>query len=151
MPGHLERDAGATLVELIVAIAILSIAIVAIVGGLGTSVIVSDMHRKQATAGTAVRDFGEAVVASPYVESCGAAASYADAFAAPAGFTRSVTRVARWNATTKLFVADTATGCAADTGVQKVSLSVASTDGRATESLDVVIRKPCRVGEPLCS
>jgi hypothetical protein len=29
--------------------------------------------------------------------------------------------------------------------MQKVSLKVSSTDGRASEKLDVIIRKPCRL------
>jgi hypothetical protein len=41
--------------------------------------------------------------------------------------------------------------CLPDRGLQRLRISVASTDGRASESLEVVLRKPCRVEDPPCS
>jgi prepilin-type N-terminal cleavage/methylation domain-containing protein len=51
-PRRLPRDSssGETLVELLVAMSILGVAVVALVSGIGTSVLVSDVHRKEATA-----------------------------------------------------------------------------------------------------
>src|SRR5664279_767957 len=54
-------DEGETLIELIIAVAIMGIAVVAIVGGIATAIFMSDIHRKQATAGAYVRNYAEAV------------------------------------------------------------------------------------------
>ncbi|MDQ1740524.1 MAG: hypothetical protein QOE53_2176, partial [Pseudonocardiales bacterium] len=56
-----DRDRGETLLELLIALAIMSIAVVAIVGGLVAGIAMSDIHRKQSTAGAAVRDYAENV------------------------------------------------------------------------------------------
>jgi type II secretory pathway pseudopilin PulG len=140
-------DRGETLIELLVTVVILGTAVVALVGGLALAVRVSDMHRKQATAGAAVRAFAEAlqtmVAATPtgYVD-CADDTTYEGTYTgAPAGYVPDVTAVSYWDGAA--FVAT----CTTDTGVQRVSLTVASADGRASESLDVVLRKPCRLGE----
>jgi type II secretory pathway pseudopilin PulG len=142
-------DRGESLLELLVAVAILGVAVVAIVGGIGVSVFMSDVHRKQATAGAGVRDFGEAVenqvMAGGYF-ACAAPAKYAApaGFAVPVGFTSSVASVKYWTGS-----AWSAT-CGADSGLQQVTLQVASGDGRASERLEVVVRKRCGLGEALC-
>ena len=146
-------DRGETLIELVVAVVILSTAVIALMGGLATGIRVSDIHRKQANAGSYVRAFAEAVESkvaessTGYTACTGAttpAALYEATFANPAGYERHVTGVAYWNSATSTFVPCPAAG---DTGVQRVSLQVRSADGRASETLDVVIRKPCRAGD----
>ena len=57
------NDKGETLLELMMAVAIMGIAVVAIVGGIATSILMSDIHRKQTTAGAYVRNYAETVVA----------------------------------------------------------------------------------------
>jgi len=42
------------------------------------------------------------------------------------------------------------TGCTTDTGLQQLTIQVASDDGRATERLVVVLRKPCRLSDSPC-
>jgi type II secretory pathway pseudopilin PulG len=54
-------EAGETLVELLVAIAILSVAIIVIVGGLGNAIFASNVHRNHATAGAVARNAAEAL------------------------------------------------------------------------------------------
>jgi type II secretory pathway pseudopilin PulG len=144
------RDRGDTLVELLVSIAIMGIAGVAIFGALLTSVKVSDYHRKQASAGAYVHNFAEALttfVATGYKQ-CATKTDYTPAtlsYTAPAGFTASTTSVAYWIISSSTWVT---TGCTSsnDSGVQQVSIQVASNDGRATESLQVVVRQPCGAG-----
>lgn len=145
-----QSDHGETLVEVLIAVAIMSIAVVAIIGGLVTSILVSDIHRKQATAGEAVRAYAEAIegmVAGGGYVACASAASYASppGFAVPAGHTKSVVAgsMRYWNGGWQA-------GCAADTGLQQLTVQVASDDGRATESLVVVLRRPCRISEAPC-
>lgn len=159
-PERQDRDErGETLVELLVAMAILGIAVVAIVAGLATSVLVSDVHRKQAEAGVLVRDYAAALQAAVVTSqagyvSCGTPASYAPSVPAvaatglsiPSGYTASVTRVQYWNG------AGFASSCAAgDLGLQQLTLQVSSTDNRASEPLVIVLRMPCRPTDAPCS
>jgi type II secretory pathway pseudopilin PulG len=148
MRRRLTDDSGETLLELIIAVAIMSIAVVAIVGGLFTSVLLSGAHRKQATAGALARDYAEtienAVAGGGYV-ACAGADSY-PAYSPGSGFTASVTRVEYWTGSTW------STNCSPDTGLERLTLQVASTDGAtshgAAEAITVVIRKPCGPGTP---
>lgn len=145
MSGHDDR--GETLLELLVAIVIIGVAVVAIIGGLVTSVLMSDIHRKETTAGTAVRDYAEAIensVAGGAYVSCATTSSYAAAYTAPSGYAASVTGVAYWNGTAWQPT------CGTDTGLQELKVQVASGDGRATERLVIVVRKRCGLGDSLC-
>ena len=146
-------DRGETLLELVVAVMIMSIALVAVVSSVGVGILVSDIHRKQATAGAYVRDFAEtiqnAVAGGGYVE-CAGTASYGSpaGFTPPSGYTNSVLAVKYWNGT------GWQPGCATDTGLQQLTLEVRSDDTRTaaqvTERLVVVLRKPCRPADPAC-
>jgi prepilin-type N-terminal cleavage/methylation domain-containing protein len=132
-----DRDAGLTLVEVLLAVAILGIGVTAIVGGMMTSIKSSDMERRAADGQTAMRAYAEAVAGATYA-AC--ASSYtATGFTAPAGFSASMT-VTYWNASTSSF----GSSCTVptDSGLQKVALTVAATDGRATETLTIAKRKP---------
>lgn len=150
LAGRTPQQAGETLIELLMAVVIMGIAAVAIVGGISTSIMMSDIHHKQATAGASVRDFAEAIetgvaTSSKYTTGAGAAGAYQSLYLAPSGYVRSVTAVACWNGSQ--FVAQPCS----DRGVQRVSLTVASGDRRATETLDVIVRKPCREIDPACA
>jgi prepilin-type N-terminal cleavage/methylation domain-containing protein len=154
-PGRLPGgdSAGETLIELLVAMSILGVAVVALVSGIGTSVLVSDVHRKEATAGAVVRTYSEAIEAavdaptSGYNTTCAGVSAYSApaGFSAPSGYTAKVTAIAYWNGSAF------GSTCSADVGVQKLSLLVSSTDNRARESLDLIIRQPCRAADVACS
>lgn len=66
-------DEGETLAECLVAVAILGIAVSGLLGGLATSSIGSDVHRKQASAEVVLRAYSEAVEAAPFAASCATA------------------------------------------------------------------------------
>jgi type II secretory pathway pseudopilin PulG len=149
MRRRLEGDEGETLLELVVAITILGVCVVAVASGIALSVMVSDIHRKQTTAGAYVRSYAEAVessvATSGYVD---CATSSTVSYLAPAGFSlpsnngyRATIRSVRyWNGSQ--FTA----GCSSpDKGLQELTLEVSSTDTpqRANEQLVVVVRKPC--------
>lgn len=124
-------EKGETLLEMLLAIAVLGVVVVALMAGLTTSVLISDVHRKQATAGAYVRDFAEAVeksVAAGY-HGCGDAFDYSTVSmpTLPTGYQRSVV----------------ASSCAFGANVRQLTLQVNSTDGRASERLVVFVRKPC--------
>jgi Tfp pilus assembly protein PilV len=137
-------DRGESLLELLIAVTIMGVAVVAIVGGIGVSVLMSDIHRKQATAGTLVRDYGEAIMTSTYT-TCATTASYPPASGSiPTGYTAAIASVRYWTGSAW------STSCTPDKGVQQLTVQVASADGRASESLVVVVRKRCGLGEALC-
>jgi prepilin-type N-terminal cleavage/methylation domain-containing protein len=143
--GEPRADRGETLLELLVALAIMSVAVVALVGGLGTSVVMSDIHRKQATAGMILRNYAEAVTATVdaggYPTGC---APPATAFTAPSGFKATVVSMQYWTGSGW-------TTCAGDTGLLQLKLQVASLDSRAVEKLVIEVRKPCGLTDPLCA
>jgi hypothetical protein len=139
-----------------VTVVIMATAVVALVGGIATSVRASDIHRKQAKAQAYLRSFAEKVeqsvagYPSGYTACTGAGtpvATYKATFLdglAPADTTTyayDITAVAYWDSTSSRFVACPGTG---DEGVQRVSLRVSTTDGRADERVDIVLRQPCR-------
>lgn len=130
----LRAEDGATLVEILVAVVIMGVAFAAIIGGVTTSIMASDMHRKEATAETVLRSYAEAVKAAAYV-TC--AASYSPAFTPPAGYTASVTKVEYWNGSN-----DFDATCTLDRGLQRLTLAADASDGKASETLQVVKRTP---------
>jgi Tfp pilus assembly protein PilV len=123
------NDEGETLIEVIMAVAIMGIAVVAIVGGIATTIF------KEATAGAYVRNYAEAVTGHYDASASPSYLPAAVGFTAPSGFTAAVTSVQCWNGAGFGL-------CSATNAVQQVTLNVASADLRASESLVVVVRKP---------
>lgn len=135
MNGTPRGDEGMTLVETLVAVSIVGLSFSALVGGMYTTVQASDINRKQAAAATALATYAEAVKADPYI-AC--ATSYTGTtFTAPAGFTKAPVVVSYWKpaSTPPTF----ATPCGTDSGLQRVTLALRSTDGRVV--LDVELAK----------
>lgn len=146
-----RSDTGATLVETLVALAILGIAAVAILGGLRLSVMTSDIHRKQVSDGAYVRGYAEAIEAyldttGNYVK-CAGANAYTPALV---GYTVPSGHTAQQAAAEPLAgdgsVATSGSCPTRDQGVQRVRLTVSSNDGRATETLTLVVRRSCATG-----
>lgn len=131
-----RSESGESLAELIVTIAILGLAIVGILGAIGTSLITSDAADKQALVQTALRSYAEGVAAAPYT-SC--ATNYSPSVSVPAGVTVQITEVAYGQAGTATSFSST---CGTDAGYQRVSLRAFSTNGRAEQRLQIVKRKP---------
>ncbi len=146
-----RSDRGATLVEVLVALAILSIAAVAILAGLQLSIATSDIHRKQSSGGAYVRNYAEAVqdhVAADHYVPCAGPGAYAPA---AVGFTVPPGYEAGQDAAVALAGDGSTRACpGGDTGVQRVRLTMRSSDGRATEELVVVLRRPCAPGGTAC-
>jgi prepilin-type N-terminal cleavage/methylation domain-containing protein len=145
---HWRNDRGETLVELVVAIAILGVAGVAILAGLQMSVRASDQHRRHAESGSHVRSFAEAIQQSVDTnagfKTCGNAGSYASLTVPglPSGYTPTVASVRKWNGSA--WVACTGNDDAH--GTQQLELRVTSLGDaghRVVETLAVVVRKPC--------
>lgn len=133
-----SNDEGETLIELIIAMAIMGITVVAIVGGIATTILMSDIHRKQATAGAYLRNYAETLQGS-YAPCTSGAYDYAALLTAPGGeqFDPPTAEVKYW--VDPSFVI----GCpTTDPGVQQITLTLESKDKRAKESLVVVVRQP---------
>lgn len=135
-------EAGTTLVEVLMTVAILGVGIVAIVGGMGASIIGTDHHRKQAQAHTVLLSAADVVksqAVNPYVACATTAAYTAGAgVSLPAGWTTSyisVRSVRYWDGSTF------AAACPSpDSKLQLIEVQVATPDSRATESVAVVKR-----------
>lgn len=134
----IRADEGTTLVEVLAAVALIGIAFLTILGGMMTSAVGSDIHRKATTADNELRALAEHVHAADYV-ACAGPAAYASGFTAPAGYTAHVTAVRYWVSS----ASDPDTGsfsgtCGTDAGSQLVSLRVEAADGRAAATRDVL-------------
>jgi Tfp pilus assembly protein PilV len=138
-------DRGETLLELVVAMTIMAVGVVAVTGGITLALLVSDVHRKQAVAAAYARDYAEAVESAVagggYQANCSPA--YPATVAVPSGFSPPVvTAVSFWNGS----AFPPTCSVAGDQGVQRLTVRVSSSDGRAAESLVLVVRKPCGPG-----
>jgi type II secretory pathway pseudopilin PulG len=149
MDSEADRDRGESLLELLIALAIMSIAVVAVVGGLLASIAASDIHRKQSTAGAAVRDYAENVekyVAGTGYTACASPSAYAAGTVGysgvPTGFAATAVAVRYWTGTA--WISGACTG-PTDLGLQELTIQVNSSDTRASERLVLVLRKPCGV------
>lgn len=140
-PRRIKDDRGETLLEVLVAVVILGIAAVAIVSGMAVSIKVSDIHRKEANASAYVRNYAESIEATVASGGYASGTTAYSAYAVPAGYAASLASKMCWSGST--FVTCTSGN---DIGVQQLTLQVKSNDGRATERLVVVVRKPCGPG-----
>ena len=165
MAVSVDQEEGETLIELIVAIAIMGLAGVAIMTGFQFSIVSSDLGRKQANGDSLVRSLGEVIQntvaagTTPYV-GCAGNASYLTAAvltqAGVSGSSYAATQSAASAWTGTKWVGPTEqppSACTGDNGVQKVLLTVTSPDPsssahQATETLTVIIRKPCNGSLP---
>jgi type II secretory pathway pseudopilin PulG len=162
-------DRGETLVEILVTLVVLSTAVIALVIGIGAAVTMSDIHRKQATAGAHLRDFADAVesyvtgsgavqtgyATCPTVAPLVAASNYQAAYTDPdqTHYTATVASLAYWDTSTNppswKVMACPSNG---DSGLQRISLRVVSngTHNPVSETLDIIIRLPCRLTDTPC-
>jgi type II secretory pathway pseudopilin PulG len=135
---RLQEDRGESLIELILAIGILGICVLAIGSSIALSVKTSAIHRKQATADAFLHNYAETLQSSYALCNAGAPPNYVSGLATPGGFNSPSAAVAFWNPGTATFGA----ACpATDAGLQQVKLTLASANGLVSESLVVVLRK----------
>lgn len=134
-------DDGFTLVEMLLAVAILGLGVLTVVGGMMTSILVSDLGRRSADGQGALRTYAEAVANDTY-SNC--ATTYpAAGFSVPAGYSTTLA-VSYWDPSATSFIA---TCPATDAGLQRVRLTITANDGRGSESV-VVAKRRRPAGEP---
>jgi type II secretory pathway pseudopilin PulG len=128
-------DDGTTLIEVMMAVAVLGIAFATLVGGMFAFTYGAESNSRQASGAAYIREYAEAVAGATY-QPC--ANRYATTgFNLPAGWSASAMVVSYWNASTFVGVCPTP-----DLGLQRVHLTLSSIDGRDQESVDIVKRTP---------
>lgn len=136
--GPSRSDEGLSLLELIMAVAIMATAFIAVLGALGAGITGSVIHREQASSDVALRADAEGLKVQPYL-----ACANAGHFTTSNGST--VTSVEYWHpAVGATNVTGTFNGSCApatDSGVQRVTLQNASSDGRVAEKVSLIVRK----------
>jgi len=132
-----RRDSGETLIEILTSVVVLGLAGVAIMTALTLTVRLSDSHRKIANDSAVLHNYAETLQAS--YQACTAGNSQPYSLAAKPGFSAPVIEISYWTGTAFTTPTCPASG---DPGVQRITLTVTSTDSRAKESITVVVRKP---------
>ena len=137
-------ERGESLLEVLVAVSIATTAIVAVLGLLAASIVVSDRHRKEADAHVVLTAALDEVKRQPY-EACTATSAPSYSLAGvelPAGWSVpehvTVTQVAAWDGDAS--VLSFASCPRADTGLQRVTVRTISPDGNASSTADVLKR-----------
>jgi prepilin-type N-terminal cleavage/methylation domain-containing protein len=149
MTPHADAEAGVTLIELLVTISIMGIAMVALVGSLGSVVFGSDIHRKQARSDIVLRAYAEALDQTDMnTGSCATAvAAYAPSgvgyTSVPAGFTAAgptSAEIEYWNGPASVFVScpSASNALRSSAPYQRIKIHSASTDNRSILSLQVI-------------
>jgi prepilin-type N-terminal cleavage/methylation domain-containing protein len=141
----IRSDAGFSLVEIVITIAIVGVTFSAILGGLFASITVSALQRTEATADTVARSAAEVVkdsVQNPYNNCAGPGAYSLTGVSVPSGFSVHITDVAYWDGHPPAGGAvNFVSSCSGDVGIQRITISATSADGQATETVQVIKRR----------
>jgi prepilin-type N-terminal cleavage/methylation domain-containing protein len=153
--GKLGDEVGFSLPEILITIVIVGVTFSAILGGLMTSISVSAFHRKEATADALARSAAEWVkddMRNTYDPSNADPTSYSlGGVPPPSGFSVAITSVKCWDgsmpASGSYNLSSTTAGhfstsacTASDAGLQLITIKASSTDGRASETVEVLKR-----------
>jgi prepilin-type N-terminal cleavage/methylation domain-containing protein len=142
-------DRGETLIELLVAMLIMGVGVVTLLGGMATGVRMSVIYHEQALAGTQVRAYAESIESSIYASpsgytDCATTLTYGLSFIPAPNYTASITSITYWDGTSTFVPTCTTTPTDTDTGIQELTLAVSNINDGETESLVIIIRRPCR-------
>jgi prepilin-type N-terminal cleavage/methylation domain-containing protein len=143
-----DSEAGFSLAEILITIAIVGVTFTAILGGMVTSITVSSLHRKQATADTVARSAAEWVkdaARNGYVSCAGNNTYSLSGLTIPSGYGVAVTRVEYWNGTFPsggaAYEPAFQSSCpSTDPGLQRITIAATSNDGQDTETVQVLKR-----------
>jgi prepilin-type N-terminal cleavage/methylation domain-containing protein len=145
----IHAEEGFSLVELLVTIIIVGVTFSALLGGLITTITVSSLHRKQATADSVARSAAEWIkdsVANPF-QPCATGGTYSlSGLSVPSGYSVAVTGVENWDwsgpPVTASYVptfSPSQAGCS-DHGLQRITIVVTSSDAQVSETVQVLKR-----------
>lgn len=146
-PRGVVRDAGETLIELLIAMVVIGLGVTAILGALVVAVDSSSMNRSQARAQATLRSWAESLAAttddttsSYHYVNCATTSSFPAPSSLPTGYTATVQSVQYWSGTAW------SSTCGTDQGIQRVHVTVtapASLWPGITQEMNVVVRRPC--------
>ena len=151
----IHAEDGFSLVEVLVTIVIVGVTFSALLGGLITTITVSSLHRKQATADSVTRSAAEWIkdsVQTPYQNCAGIGAYSLSGLPKPAGYTVAIQSVEYWDGAAAVagtpYSFNSGVGghlgpsCpgSGDKGLQRITIQVTSSDGQVSESVQVVKR-----------
>jgi prepilin-type N-terminal cleavage/methylation domain-containing protein len=130
---HDRGEEGLTLIELLITLMVMGVAFVVVLGGMGTTMTTSALHRQQARAETEVRRYAEFVKQARFSSTC----SYSKV-----GFTENADFTYADPVTTATLDNVSATTTCAAATLHVVQLRVSSNiDTNVRESVDIVKRK----------
>ena len=138
-PSQLERGFG--LIEVLITVAIVSIAFVALLSAMGAMIVTGVTHREITRTEALARNAAEYLKSGVTYTDC--ATGYdlsALPIADPAQYSASVTAVKVWNGADPAGFVASGPGCT-DNGVQQVTVTVAKTDG-VSQTVSVMKREP---------
>jgi len=149
-----DKEQGETLLEIVIALAILSVVVISVFASIALGIRVSGLHRNEVNASAYLKSYAEAIEAD--VASGGYAnntcspnygSSFTSTFNDPNFSTPTISAVSYWNVGTNSFPGS----CATNTyGLQQLTLQI-STVGTAnspvTEKLVIVVRTTCSSGQ----
>jgi prepilin-type N-terminal cleavage/methylation domain-containing protein len=140
----LRSEAGFSLAEIVITIAIVGITFTALLGGMLTAIKVSTQYQRNATADAVARSAAEWVkdpAQTPYVNCAGNTAYGLSGVTVPSGY--NVAMVVRyWNGaipTGAAYQPVFQASCSTDAGVQQITITATTSDG-TTESVQVLKR-----------
>jgi prepilin-type N-terminal cleavage/methylation domain-containing protein len=140
----LRRDAGYTLTEVLVAVVIMSVAVVALLGSLGSEIFTSRIHRDIVTSDAVVRTYAEQLLAASYVPCATAASSTYQATGVPAGYNASISMIEYADASVATPIWSTTT-CAASPNNEMERITIIAGRGPAyigRQKLQIIKRNP---------
>jgi prepilin-type N-terminal cleavage/methylation domain-containing protein len=146
-----RAEEGFSLVEVLITIVIVGVTFSALLGGLFTTITVSSLHRKQATADSVGRSAAEWVkdsVTNPYAN-CGGVNAYSlSGLQKPSGYAVAITSVEYWDGALPVagtpYSLDSHIGSSCpgggDKGVQRITIVVTSSDAQVHETVQILKR-----------
>ena len=130
---------GYTLTEVLVAVVIVGVSVVAIVGALGSSIFSSRVHRNLVTGDAAVRAYASQLSQVTYVN-CATPGSYPAMANPPGGISVTVTNVAYWNGASS--GSNFVSTCGTDRGAQQITIVAHPNSTGGQQKLVFVKRAP---------
>jgi type II secretory pathway pseudopilin PulG len=138
-----QGDAGDTLVEILISMTILGVCGVAVVAAMATSIFGSTVSRSSADGEVGIRRVAEQVLSTATYVPCSATTTPAYSVAPPSGLVATgPVKVEYWDGTFGGGTFQSTCPLNSDRGIQRLSISLKSTDGRGSATVSVVLRKP---------
>jgi prepilin-type N-terminal cleavage/methylation domain-containing protein len=136
-----QGEEGYTLTEVLVALTILAVSVVAIVGAMSSTIFASRVHRSIVTGDTAVRAYAAQIQQAAYVPCAGTTGpnQYPIMQDMPGGVTVTIAKIQYWNGATP---AAYGASCTTDQGVQRITILAQPQANAGKQTLVVLKRAP---------